>query len=78
MNERQLFKSEIRAGAVKGFETLWGTYTIYERGGKAWIEASGWGGAQKRMPRVNSVEEAEKVVKQHVEGSGHEPEPITL
>jgi hypothetical protein len=51
-----------RRGIVAEVETTWGTYTIYQKSDKVWIEAFGWGGARKRMPQVNTVEEAKEAV----------------
>ena len=51
-----------RRGIVAEVETSWGTYTIREKNGKVWIEAYGWGGAERKMPQVTTVEEAKQVV----------------
>lgn len=56
---------EQKRGIVAEVETTWGTYTIYERNGKVWIEAIGNGGATRRMPQVSTAEEAKEIVWQN-------------
>lgn len=51
-----------KRGVITEIETNWGTYTIVDKNGKVEIEANGWGGAQRRMPKVDSVQEARQVV----------------
>lgn len=51
-----------KRGIVAEVETTWGVYTIIEKRGKVWIEAYGHGGKERRMPNVNSVEEAKEII----------------
>jgi len=55
-------RSEKKRGAVAVVETTAYRYIIWEKGGRVWIEASGWGGKQQRMPQVSSVGEAKEVL----------------
>ncbi len=55
-------KQQERRGIVAEIDTTWGTYTIYNRDGKVWVEAIGGGGAKKPMPQVVTVEEAKQYV----------------
>ena len=62
---REPTEREAKRGMVAETETDWGTYSIYNRGNRIWIEAIGHGGAERRMPRVNSVEEAYEIISKY-------------
>ena len=51
-----------KSGVVAQHENGWGTYSIYQRNGKVWIEAIGHGGAIRPQPAVETLEEALLVV----------------
>jgi hypothetical protein len=71
MKQARVTRMAARRGAVECYEDSNNTYTIFERGGRVWIEAYALGGAKRSMPQVNSVEEAREYILHRNDRKGH-------